>query len=806
MSGSDGSRDLIIGAPGSGAVTGRVYLVFSGNTRTGSQNLSAADVIITGANAGDGFGAMAAAGNIINTENTNPRNLVVAAPQAQGGRGAVYVFAAGFSAGQSVAAGSAAYTIVGAPGDLLGTTLATGDLNNDGRREIIIGAPGTDRIYIINGAAGLSGTRQLDSQPADVTLSAPGFGDAVASGDVNGDNIYDLIVGASDQNAVFIYRGRAGLGIAGSFDILFTGMPSETMGGHVRLGDLDNDGIRDIQIGSPLSDGPGGTRPDAGAIYVMWGSTTLASRAFATSGADVTFYGETTGHQLGSFFNYGDINRDTPDDLAMATFGAGGASQLQVYYGRSTKNQFGVPSGGRRLVDLATPGTIDRRVYGIPANGIISAIQVFEVTGEGARDIVVGVSTEANGGTAGAGAVHFTLSPRMFLSSKTMTFRLPQNGAGQGGVDVRNTSAIPISWSAVSKAPWMNVTPAAGSTVNGTFGFFTINVTPGTIAPGTYVGQVEVNSTSVHLTMRQTVAVTLIVRPLSAGPLDFDGDSKSEIVIYRPSNGTWAMRQSSTGFVGGAAYTWGGNGDVPVPGDYDGDRIVDIAVYRPSQAYWFFLKSTTNYSTWGPYQWGSYGDIAMPGDYDGDAVTDMAVYRPSNGGWYILKSSTGFTAADGYIWGSPGDRPATGDFDGDGKVDLTLYRPGSGHWFIKLSTTNYSTWLTLQWGGYGDVVVPADYDGDLKTDVAIYRPSSGTWYILTSSSNFTSGLGYVWGGAGDKPMPADYDGDGKADLGLYRPSTSHWFLLLSSSGYSTWQTHQWGEAGDVPVSVNGQGQ
>ena len=255
---------------------------------------------------------------------------------------------------------------------------------------------------------------------------------------------------------MFVYRGRAGLGIAAGPDVYFSGIPGEAMGTQVRLGDLDNDSIRDIQIGSPLSDGPGGTRPDCGAIYVMWGSTTLASRAFTSSPADVTFYGETSGHQLGSFFNYGDINRDTPDDLAMAAFGpGGGASQLQVFYGRGSKNLFGVPSGGRRLVDLAVAGNINRRVLGIPANGVVTATQVFEVTGEGARDIIVGVATEANGGTAGAGAVHFTLSPRMFLSSKTMTFRLRQGDTGQAGVDVRNTSAIPITWSATPKVPWL---------------------------------------------------------------------------------------------------------------------------------------------------------------------------------------------------------------------------------------------------------------------------------------------------------------------------------------------------------------
>jgi hypothetical protein len=487
----------------------------------------------------------------------------------------------------------------------------------------------------------------------------------------------------------------------------------------------------------------------------------------------------------------------------MAALGPGGASQLQVYYGRSTKNQFGVAVGGRRVVDLATAGNINRRVFGIPANGVISALQIFEVTGEGARDIVVGVAGESNGGTAGAGAVHLTLSPRMFLSSKTMTFRLRQNDTSQAGVNVRNTSAIPITWTARSKVPWLSVSPAGGSTVSGAFGFFNINVAPGAMAPGTYVGEVEVDSTSVHLDMTQSVVVTIIIRPLSAGPLDFDGDRKAEIVVYRPSTGQWAMRQSSTGYATGSVYTWGVAGDIPVPGDYDGDRIIDVAVYRPSAGYWFFLMSTTNYSTWGTYQWGTTGDIPMPGDYDGDARTDIAIYRPSTGGWYYLKSTSNFTAGAGYIWGVPGDRPTAGDFDGDGKVDLTVYRPSSGHWFILLSTTNYASWWTLQWGNTGDQMVPADYDGDLRLDLAVYRPSNGTWYILSSASGYTSGFGYVWGADADRAMPADYDGDGKADLGVYRPSTSHWFLLLSSTGYSSWITYQWGQTGDIPIGALG---
>jgi len=258
---------------------------------------------------------------------------------------------------------------------------------------------------------------------------------------------------------------------------------------------------------------------------------------------------------------------------------------------------------------------------------------------------------------------------------------------------------------------------------------------------------------------------------------DFDGDGKTDISVFRPSEGNWYLNRSTAGF---AVAAWGLATDIVAPGDFDGDGKADTAVFRPSTGTWYIIGSNSGFRA---ANFGLAGDIPQAGDYNGDGTDDIAVFRPATGVWYVLFNN-GTTSA--VAFGSPGDVPLHGDFNGDGAADRAVFR--GGQWWI-LSSSGVTV---ASFGVATDKPVPADYDGDGKDDVAVYRPSNGTWYILRSSNG---GVDFVtFGTASDVPVPGDYDGDGKDDQAIYRDGT--WWINRSAAGVTA---QAFGIPTDVPV-------
>ncbi|MET0753181.1 MAG: cytochrome c peroxidase [Pyrinomonadaceae bacterium] len=267
--------------------------------------------------------------------------------------------------------------------------------------------------------------------------------------------------------------------------------------------------------------------------------------------------------------------------------------------------------------------------------------------------------------------------------------------------------------------------------------------------------------------------------------VDFDGDRKTDISIFRPSNGEWWYLKSGNG--ANAAFQFGAGTDKIVPADYTGDGKTDVAIFRPSNGNWYILRSD-DFSYYS-YPFGTSTDIPTVGDFDADGKADSAVFRPSDTNWYIRRSSdSGFTIRQ---FGATGDVPVAADYDADGKTDMAIYRPSLGQWWLNRSTEGV---IAFTFGNSADKPVQGDYTGDGKTDVAIWRPSTGEWFVLRSEDY--SYYSVPFGANGDIPAPGDYDGDGKADTAIFRPSGSTWYVNRSTQGVLI---QGFGISGDYPA-------
>jgi len=284
---------------------------------------------------------------------------------------------------------------------------------------------------------------------------------------------------------------------------------------------------------------------------------------------------------------------------------------------------------------------------------------------------------------------------------------------------------------------------------------------------------------------------------------DFDGDSKSDVSVFR--SGTWFINPSSNpsfAAAPSAAYgvQFGQTGDITVPADYDGDGKSDIAVWRGAAFANFYILNSSN-NTFRAEQFGTTGDNpTVSGDWDADGKADLAVYRGAAQSFFYYRPSA--QAGVNFVpiqWGTSGDTPIFGDFDGDRRLDATIYRPANNTFYVRQSSNGVP--LIRQWGNaLTDAIFAGDFDGDGKSDFAVQRFSgepAGTWYVLQSSGTTRA---IVWGLGSDVPVPADYDGDGRMDVAVFRRSNRTWYILGSSDNTARYSV--FGASTDFPLPLN----
>jgi FG-GAP-like repeat len=396
-----------------------------------------------------------------------------------------------------------------------------------------------------------------------------------------------------------------------------------------------------------------------------------------------------------------------------------------------------------------------------------------------------------NSGTLSAGTVQ---SPTGILNTKNISFtnlgiaafKIGGTTPGTTGHDQLNvTGTVTLGGSQIAPIAWNGFVPAIGDS------FLLINNDGGDAINGTFINLPEGSTLSAlglifRISYIGGTGNDVVLKRVNQSYVDFDGDGKTDISVFRPAVGEWYYQRSSNSVVNGAAF--GSLTDKPVPADYTGDGKTDFTFFRPSTGQWFILRSED--SSFFAFPFGISTDILTAGDFDGDGKADQAVFRPSNGVWYINKSTGGVTIQP---FGTNGDRPVAADYDGDGKSDIAIFRPSVGEWYYLRSSD--SQVRGAQFGSPTDKTVQADYTGDGKADFAFFRPSTGSWFVLRSedSSFYASPFGV----ATDTPTIGDYDGDGKFDQAVFRPSNGVWYINKSNGSGVTIQP--FGAAMDIPA-------
>ncbi len=278
----DGYADMLAGAPylnEIGTFAGAVYLM-SGPSE-GDRTLSEANAKLLGEEVGDYAGWAVSTASDVNGDGL--ADLLIGAPTASSlsdDAGSAYLLLGPVSGQQSLQDADA--KLIGEEeGDDAGTSVSTaGDVNGDGLADLLIGAPGS---YTGGASAGatyvvltpISGQHYFSGSEAkligDEGLDYAGQSVSTA-GDVNGDSLSDLLVGApqphndGDAGIVYIVPSPV-IGVNSLSDVgakLVGNVPGGQAGGAVSAaGDVNNDGLADILIGAPEAG------DNAGAAYLL---------------------------------------------------------------------------------------------------------------------------------------------------------------------------------------------------------------------------------------------------------------------------------------------------------------------------------------------------------------------------------------------------------------------------------------------------------------------------------------------------------------------------------------------------------